>query len=145
MSRCRQIRLVLPLPDMFKTNPFNAVWLQLVLDKSTASNQSQRTFCHVTDVLFPALFGVNFQVSHETLVISAMFIARLQMTSSPDRMTPFSLEHFVKYKRAAAKNYRRAGQNYYFGNIVRQYFRHFYNVKVRMFNDDSRWSSTDMS
>jgi len=50
MSRCcRQIRLPWPLPDMSTTNPFNAVWLQLVLDKSTASKQRSAAFCRVTD------------------------------------------------------------------------------------------------
>ena len=42
---------------------------------------------------------------------------RLQVTSNPDRM-PFSLEHCCQIKRAAAKNYRRTGQNNYFINVI---------------------------
>jgi len=48
-------------------------------------------------------------------------LARLQVASHPDRMTPFPLLDFIQNNRAAAKYYRRACQNYSFVNIIRHF------------------------
>ena len=51
-------------------------------------------------------------------VVCAVLMARLQVASHPDRMTPFPVLDFIQKNCAAAKYYRRACQNYSFVNII---------------------------